>query len=118
MPAGTDCPRITTFLMASRSIVMFMACRTRLSAKGLRPLMSDDLSSGELTSMPKKMVRFSGPKLTLRPGVFSSRSMSCTGTSCTKSTSPDSSAAMRVASDLMVRYVISVTPSGNCPLPQ
>ena len=61
------------------------------------------MSSGEPTSMPKKMVRFSGPKLTLRPGVFSSRSMSCTGTSCTKSTSPESSAATRVASDLIVR---------------
>ena len=53
--------------------------------------------------MPRKMVRFSGPRLTLRLGVFSSRSMSCTGTSWTKSTSPESSAATRVASDLIVR---------------
>ena len=71
MPAGTDWPRITARLMASRSMAMLMAWRTRLSANGFLPLTLEVLSSGEATSMPKKMVRFSGPMLTFRLAVFS-----------------------------------------------
>ncbi len=68
MPAGTDWPRMTARLIASRSMAMLMACRTRLSANGFLPLTLEVCSSGEPTFMPKKMVRFSGPRLTLRFG--------------------------------------------------
>jgi hypothetical protein len=100
-PVGTDCPRITTRWIAVRLMAMFMACRTRLSAKGFLPSTLSPLRSFDPTSMPKKMVRFSGPVVTRRFCVPFSRSMSCTGTSCTRSTSPERRAATRVASALI-----------------
>ena len=115
MPAGTDWPRITTRWIACRLIAMLTAWRTRTSANGFLPFTSDEASSGEPTSKPKKIVRFSGPSVTRRFGEAFSRSMSCTGTSCTTSTSPESSAATRVASCLMVVSVSSVISSGTSP---
>ena len=97
---------------------MLTAWRTRTSANGFLPFTSDEASSFELTSKPKKIERFSGPSLTRRLGEAFSRSMSCTGTSCTMSTSPDSSAATRVASCLIVVSVSSVISSGFSLRPQ
>ncbi|MDT4854659.1 hypothetical protein FQZ97_889750 [compost metagenome] len=48
-------------------------------------------------SMPKKMVRFSMPSITLRFPSARTRGRSCGLGSNTKSTSPESNAAMRVA---------------------
>ena len=48
--------------------------------------------------MPMKMMRFSGPSMTFTPGVVRSRATSRGAGSSTKSISPDTSAASRVAS--------------------
>src|SRR6185436_3773816 len=53
------------------------------------------------------MVRSSGPVRTVALGLFLMRSISCTGTGSIMSTSPESSAATRVASDLMVWKITS-----------
>ena len=47
--------------------------------------------------MPRKMVRSSGPAMTRAVGLALMRAMSCTGTGSITSTSPDTSAATRVA---------------------
>ena len=53
------------------------------------------------------MVRSSGPVSTVALGLVLTRSTSCTGTGSIMSMSPDSSAATRVASDLMVWKITS-----------
>ncbi len=59
------------------------------------------------------MIRVSVPSAILIFAFWRSRGTSCVGGSSTRSTSPDSSAAARVASDLIGVYTISVTlPSG------
>src|SRR5262245_45188416 len=58
--------------------------------------------------MLRKMVRISGPISTVAFGAALTRSMSCTGTGSIMSMSPDSRAATRVASDLMVWKMTSV----------
>ena len=63
--------------------------------------------------MPKKMVRFSGPKLTFRLPVFSSRSMSWGGKSWTKLTSPERRAATRVAAAVITEVTVAVMPGGT-----
>ena len=60
-------------------------------------------------SIAKKMVRTSGPSATRMFGAARRRFMSCNGGSSTKSTSPDSSAATRVASEEIGRNTSSVT---------
>lgn len=118
MPVGLDSPRMTAFLMASRSMASASASRTRASASGLRSFTDEWRSTFEPTSSPRKMVRFSRPLFTMRCSSAFRRATSWAGTSCRKSTSPDSSAATRVAADLIGTYCSSVTSSGNWPLPQ
>ncbi|MNV65418.1 hypothetical protein D3C71_1581100 [compost metagenome] len=65
--------------------------------------------------MPKKMVRFSRPSRIFRSGLARRRFRSCGVGSSTMSTSPESSAAMRVAADLIGVYVIAVTLPGILP---
>ncbi|MCY1232576.1 hypothetical protein D9M72_450740 [compost metagenome] len=101
MPEGFDSPRITAALIASRSIARPMASRTFGSASGFLPFTSAYLSSFAPTFRPRKIERFSGPSVTRRRLSALSRPTSCAGRSCTKSTSPDSSAATRVAGDLI-----------------
>ncbi len=118
MPAGTDWPRITTRLTASRLIAMFIASRTRLSAKGFLPLTSELRSSVAPWFMPKKIVRFSGPERTTMPLAADRRSRSCTGGSSRKSISPESSAATRVAAERTGVNTTLATSIGYVPLPQ
>src|SRR2546430_16739866 len=54
-----------------------------------------------MESILRKMVRISGPIITVTLGLLLTRSMSWTGTGSIMSMSPDSSAATRVAADLM-----------------
>ena len=86
--------------MATRSIDMFRALRTRTSLKGLGPL-EPYFNSLEPWSTPIKMVRTSGPSSTDKAGVVRRRATSCVGKSVTMSTLPESKAAMRVGSDLI-----------------
>ena len=58
--------------------------------------------------MPRKMVRISGPFSTCAFGLELTRAMSCSGTGSMTSTSPDSSAATRVASDPIGVKMISL----------
>ena len=88
-------------LIASRSTARFSASRTRLSLNGFLPLTSLYFSSGLNWSSAMKMVRTSWPSSTLSLGSPRSRVTSCVGRSVTRSTSPDSSAATRVESDLI-----------------
>ena len=69
-------------------------------------------------SIPKKMTRFCGAVLTSRPSWAATRPRSCTGTSWMKSTSPESSAATRVAAFWIGVYSIRVTSIGNSSTPQ
>ncbi|MBA7660007.1 hypothetical protein ES703_68006 [subsurface metagenome] len=58
--------------------------------------------------MPRKMVRISGPFSTWALGLESTRAISWVGTGSMTSTSPDSSAATRVASDPIGVKMISL----------
>ncbi len=99
--AGMESPRIVTRLIASRSTATFSAFLTRMSLNGFLPLTLEYFSSGLNWSMPMKMVRTSWPSSTLSLGSLRRRATSCVGRSVTRSTSPESSAAMRVASALI-----------------
>ncbi len=101
MPAGTDRPRIVARLMASRSMASDIASRTRLSLNGFLPVTLLPLSCSLPWSMPMKIVRVSLPSATFNFGSAFSRPTSCVGMSDSRSTSPDSSAATRVGSDLI-----------------
>ena len=87
--------------MAARSMARLSASRTRLSANGFLPFTLLCLSSGLPMSGARKMVRTSGPFSTFRRLSRERRSRSCTGTSVSRSTSPASRAATRVASALI-----------------
>ena len=87
----------------------YKALRTFTSLSGFLPLTLEPGNSSRCWSMPKKMVRFSTPSITFRLALLRKRAKSCGLGSSTKSTSPDSSAATRVASALMGLYTISVT---------
>src|SRR5262245_12347551 len=65
--------------------------------------------------MLRKMVLSSGPISTVTLGLFLMRSMSCTGTGSIMSISPESRAATRVASFLMVWKVTSVRLCSGLP---
>ena len=58
--------------------------------------------------MPRKMVRSSGPVSTVALGLALTRAMSWIGTGSMTSTSPDSSAATRVASEAIGVKTISL----------
>ena len=58
-------------------------------------------SSSRCWSMPRKMVRFSAPSITFMLALLRRRPRSCGLGSSTRSVSPDSSAARRVACDLI-----------------
>ena len=103
IPDGIEAPRITAALIASRSIARWIASRTFGSASGFLPFTSAYFSSLAPTFRPRKIERFSGPSVTRSRLSALRRPTSCAGTSCTKSTSPDSSAATRVAGDLIGR---------------
>ncbi|MNY22474.1 hypothetical protein D3C86_1560880 [compost metagenome] len=75
--------------------------RTRKSLSGFLALMLLLGSSSRNWSMARYTVRFSTISMTLRLGLALMRARSWMLVSRTMSTSPDSSAAMRVASDLM-----------------
>ena len=60
--------------------------------------MFENSSSSRFWSMPRKMVRSSGPCMIFRLAFCASRAASCTGTGCIMSISPEISAATRVAS--------------------
>ena len=64
MPAGIDRPRMMLRLMASRSMAMFSASRTRLSLNGFLPLTLEYFSSLLPWSSAMKIVRTSGPSRT------------------------------------------------------
>ena len=69
-----------------------------MSLNGFLPLTLENSSSSRFWSMPRKMVRSSGPCSTVRLAAALTRSTSCSGTGSITSISPDSSAATRVAS--------------------
>ena len=100
-PVGTASPRIVARWIASMSIAWYIAWRTRLSLNGFLPLTFVYGVSSRHWSKPKKMIRVSVPSAILICGFWRSRGMSCVGGSSTRSISPDSSAAARVASDLI-----------------
>ncbi|MNT14216.1 hypothetical protein D3C72_1492100 [compost metagenome] len=101
VPVGWARPRSTTRWMDWMSIAWYSALRTRRSFSGFLPFTSEPGSSSRNWSRPRKMVRYSGPSSTCRVGVCLMRAKSCRLGSITKSISPDSSAAVRVASALM-----------------
>src|ERR1043165_7901150 len=101
MPPGIDIPRMVTGLIASRSTAMLSALRTRMSLNGFLPFTFEYLSSSLCWSIAMKMVRFSSPSSTLSFGSLRRRSTSCTGRSVTRSTSPERSAAPRVAAGVL-----------------
>ena len=70
-----------------------------MSLNGFLPLMFEYSSSSRAWSMPRKMVRSSGPVRTLALPLALTRWMSWIGTGSMTSTSPDSSAATRVAAE-------------------
>ena len=63
----------------------------------------------------RKMVLISGPISAVTLGLLLMRSISCTGAGSIMSISPDSSAATRVASDLMVWKITSVRLCSGLP---
>ena len=65
--------------------------------------------------MPMKTTRFSGPSTTFTPAVLRSRGMSRGAGSRTKSTSPETSAASRVASLLIGVKTTSWTLPSTLP---
>ena len=89
---------MTTRLIASRSIACAKAARTRWSLNGFLPEPGMSSSSSRHWSMPRKMVRSSGPWRTSTLASASSRRTSWSGTGYIRSISPESSAATRVAS--------------------
>ena len=101
MAAGSDMPRMMLRLIASRSIATFNASRTRLSLNGFLPFTSEYFSSSLPWSRATKIVRTSWPSSTLSFDSLRNRATSGVGRSVSMSTSPDSSAATRVGSDLM-----------------
>ena len=83
------------------SMAWYIAWRTRLSLNGFLPLTDVYGDSSRHWSKPRKMMRVSVPSAILIAVFWRRRGMSCVGGSSTRSTSPDISAAARVASDLM-----------------
>ena len=113
VPVGLPRPRITFFSIAAMSTAWYSAWRTRLSFSGFLPLTLEPISSSRCWSKPRKMVRFSGPSMTLMLASRLMRSRSCTGGSTTMSTWPEMSAAERVAAALMgVKTMLSTLPRG------
>ena len=104
MAAGIDRPRITTRLIASRSTAMLSAWRTRTSLNGFLPLTFEYSSSSRFWSMPRKMVRNSGPCITLLLPLALMRATSCSGTGSITSTWPESKAATRVDFYIELEY--------------
>ena len=68
-----------------------------LLAALLAPFGTPELSVAPITFMPRKTARFSGAMLTSSPGVDCNFGRSLTGTSWTKSTSPDTACPRRCA---------------------
>ena len=102
MPAGIDRPRIVTRLIASRSTAMLSAWRTRTSLNGFLPLTSEYFSSSLCWSMPMKMVRTSWPSSTFSFGSLRRRvHVLRRQVGDAGRRRPTSSAATRVASDLI-----------------
>ena len=99
MPAGHDTPRITERLMASTSMAWYSALRTRMSLNGFLPLTSEYSNSSRAWSIPRKMVRSSGPCTTVKAPELLMRATSFSGTLTVASSAPDSSDEVRVASD-------------------
>ncbi|KAG1375643.1 hypothetical protein G6F59_018310 [Rhizopus arrhizus] len=97
-PSGLAAPRMIFSLMALVSTASTTASRTLASLKGFLPFTSENSSSSRSWSMPMKMARASGAVSGLTPLASSRRFQSCTGTGCTRSISPEISAATRVAS--------------------
>ena len=85
------------------------AWRTRMSLNGFFPPAFPYRRSSRKTSKAMYCTRSSPPSWTLSAGAARSLATSCVGGSSTKSTSPESSAASRVAFDLMGRSTTSVT---------
>ena len=100
-PVGLDSPRIVTRCSAVVSMAWYSALRTRRSLSGFLPLMLLPGSSSRNWSSARYTVRFSTISITLSWGLALMRARSWMLVSRTMSTSPESSAAMRVASDLM-----------------
>ena len=101
MLAGSDSPRMIVRWIALRSTAMFSARRTRTSLKGFLPFTSEYCSSLLCWSRPMKIVRTSWPSSTDSALFWRRRATSWVGRSVTMSTSPESRAAMRVASALI-----------------
>ena len=101
MPAGAAKPRMTLALIALMSIALFIASRTRASAKGFLPFTSLYFSSGEPTSRPKKIERTCAVSSVFRPAVALMRPISCSGASSRKSIWPEIRAATRVEGSLI-----------------
>jgi hypothetical protein len=99
MPAGHDTPRITDRFRASTSMAWYIALRTSLN--GFLPLTSEYSNSSRNWSMPKNMVRSSGPCTTVKFPDELIRCTSCSGTLVVASSAPDNSDEVRVASDLI-----------------
>jgi len=95
--APSDVPRLLARLREEGGTRIIFAARTRRSAKGFLSLRLEDLRSRAPTFMPRNIERFSGLVLTRSARLSCSRSTSATGTSCTKSTSPVTSAGIRAA---------------------
>ena len=70
-----------------------------MSLKGFLPFTFENSSSSRVWSKPRKIVRSSGPVSTCALALALTRWMSCSGTGSITSTSPESSAATRVASE-------------------
>ncbi len=97
-PVGLDIPRMDTRCSVAPSMAWYSALRTRRSFSGLLPLTLLPGSSSRNWSMARYTVRFSTISMTLRFGLALMRLRSWMLVSRTMSTSPDSNAAMRVAS--------------------
>ena len=100
-PVGLDMPRMVTRCSVALSMAWYSALRTRRSLSGFLPLTLLPGSSSRNWSRARYTVRFSTISNTLRAGLALRRPRSWMLVSRTMSTSPESSAAMRVASDLM-----------------
>ena len=112
---GRAASRITVFLMPSMSMAWKKAWRTRLSLNGFLPFTLENCSSSRFWSMPRKMVRSSGPVSTRVAALLLTRAMSCTGTGSITSTWPDSRAATRVAGLAMGVKMTSCTLPSTLP---
>ena len=88
-----------------------------MSRNGFAPLIFELLSSSTLWSIPKNIERTCATVFVVRPSVASIRFKSCKGASNTKSTSPDSNAATRVAAFFMGLYSMRSTLPGNIESP-